>query len=236
MHQFVVRPIVPLEVGGVDLSFTNASLFMMLAVTIILTFFALAFRHPQSIPGRLQSLAEMGYHFIGTMINDTIGEKGRPYFPLVFSLFFFVLVGNLLGMVPYSFTFTSHIIVTFSLAMLVFVFVTILGIVKHGLHFFSLFMPKGVPLFMAPILVPIEMLSYFSRPISLSVRLFANMMAGHTMLKVFAGFCIALGFFGVGPLVINIALTGFEVLVAVLQAYVFTILTCLYINDAIHLH
>ena len=171
------------------------------------------------------------------LLRDTVGSEGRKYFPIVFTLFMFVLLGNLLGMVPYSFTFTSHIVVTFAMAIVIFIFVTILGFVKHGMHFFSFFAPPGTPVVMLPLLVPIEVISYLSRPISLSVRLFANMLAGHTLIKVIAGFIPALGvIFGVLPLALVVALTGLEILIAFLQAYVFAILTCLYINDAIHLH
>jgi len=165
-----------------------------------------------------------------------VGNEGRKYFPFVFTLFMFVLFGNLLGMTPYSFTFTSHIAVTFALAIVIFIGVTILGFAKHGIHFFSFFLPPGTPLPMWPLLIPIEVISYLSRPISLSVRLFANMLAGHTLLKVIAGFIAVLGVFGVVPLAFVVVLTGLEILIAFLQAYVFTILTCLYINDALHLH
>ena len=171
------------------------------------------------------------------MLKDTVGAEGRKYFPIIFTLFMFVLLGNLLGMVPYSFTFTSHIIVTFGMAFTIFIGVTILGFVKHGMHFFTFFAPPGTPVVMLPLLVPIEIISYLSRPISLSVRLFANMLAGHTLIKVIAGFIPVLGIaFGVLPLALVVALTGLEILIAFLQAYVFAILTCLYINDAIHLH
>jgi F-type H+-transporting ATPase subunit a len=181
-------------------------------------------------------MAELSYEFVVNLIRDTVGSEGRRYFPFVFTIFMFVLFGNMLGMVPYSFTFTSHIIVTFAMALVVFVGVTILGFVKHGLHFFSFFVPPGVSIAMWPLLIPIEILSYFSRPISLSVRLFANMLAGHTLLKVFAGFVPALGLAGVLPLAFVTALSGLEIVIAFLQAYVFAILTCLYINDALHLH
>ncbi|HJO96508.1 MAG TPA: F0F1 ATP synthase subunit A, partial [Rhodospirillales bacterium] len=177
------------------------------------------------------------YEFIAGMVRDNVGNEGRKYFPFVFSLFMFILFANLIGLLPYSFTFTSHIIVTFAMAITVFLGVTVIGIVRHKLHFLSFFMPAGVPVVMAPILIPIEIVSYLSRPVSLSIRLFANMMAGHTMMKVFAGFVIPLGILGGwAPLAVDVALTGFEFLVAFLQAYVFTILTCLYLNDAIHLH
>lgn len=236
LDQFKIQPLIPIEVGGVDLSFTQSSLVMTIAVVLVTGFLTLAVRGRGMVPTRLQSMAELSYEFIAGMIRDSVGSEGRKYFPFVFSIFMFILLGNLLGMIPYSFTFTSHIIVTFALAFAVFVIVTLIGLVRHKLHFFSFFFPEGAPLYMAPILIPIEVLSYLARPVSLSIRLFANMMAGHTMMKVFAMFTIALGVFGVAPLAINVALTAFEILVAVLQAYVFTILTCLYLRDAIHLH
>jgi F-type H+-transporting ATPase subunit a len=170
------------------------------------------------------------------MIRDNVGSAGRPYFPFVFSLFMFVLFGNVIGMIPYSFTYTSHIIVTFAMALFIFIGVTLIGLARHGLHFFSFFAPKGMPLALQLILIPIEVLSYVIRPMTLSVRLFANMMAGHTMLLIFSGFVVALGILGVFPLALNIFFILLELLVAVLQAYVFTILTCIYLNDAIHLH
>ncbi|MEB3702397.1 ATP synthase F0 complex subunit a [Candidatus Bealeia paramacronuclearis] len=236
LHQFEIHTIMPLQIAGIDVSFTNSSLFMVLAVFASTLFLVGGMMKSKAIPGRWQGLSEMTYEFVASLLNENVGPKGRSYFPLIFTVFIFILMGNLLGMVPYSFTYTSHIIVTFGLAMLVFLAVTLIGIFKHGFHFFSLFFPKGAPVFMAPIIIPIEILSYLSRPVSLSVRLFANMMAGHTMLKVFAGFTVALGLFGVAPLVVNTALTAFEVMVALLQAYVFTILTCIYLHDAIHLH
>jgi F-type H+-transporting ATPase subunit a len=223
LHQFEIHPIIPIQLGhaGVDVSFTNSALFMVLAMVLISAFMILGMRRSAIVPGRWQCAAEMAYEFIANMLRDTVGQEGRKYFPFVFTVFMFVLFGNLLGMVPYSFTFTSHIVVTFALAFIIFVGVTILGFVKHGFHFFSF---------------PIEVISYLSRPISLSVRLFANMLAGHTLLKVIAGFVWALGVFGILPLAFVVALTGLEILIACLQAYVFTILTCLYINDALHLH
>lgn len=237
LEQFEIKPIVPIEIGGLDLSFTNSALWMTIAVVVITAFLVGGVSRRAVVPGRWQSAAEMSYEFIAGMIRDNVGPEGRQYFPFVFSLFMFILLGNLLGLIPYSFTFTSHIIVTFALALIVFVLVTAVGLIRHGMHFFTYFVPSGVPGWMAPIIAPIEVISYLSRLISLPVRLFANMMAGHTMLKVFAGFTVALGVLGGwAPLLINVALTGFEVLVAVLQAYVFTILTCLYLHDAIHLH
>ena len=237
LEQFVWKPIVPAEIGGVDVSFSNSSLFMTITVVVATLFLVLGMRRSAIVPGRWQVAVELSYEFIAGLLRDTVGAEGRKYFPIVFTLFMFVLLGNLLGMVPYSFTFTSHIVVTFAMAIVIFVFVTILGFVKHGMHFFSFFAPPGTPVVMLPLLVPIEIISYLSRPISLSVRLFANMLAGHTLIKVIAGFIPALGvIFGVLPLALVVALTGLEILIAFLQAYVFAILTCLYINDAIHLH
>ena len=236
IHQFEIKKIVPLKLNDIDISFTNSSLFMILTVTIISLFLILSIKKKKIIPSRFQLTSELFYKFILNMINDNVGQDGQKYFSLIFSLFTFILFGNLLGLLPYSFTFTSHIIVTFVLAMFIFVFVTLVGILMHGFKFFTLFVPKGVPIAMLPLMVPIEVISYLSRPISLSIRLFANMMAGHTMLKVFAGFIFSLGIFGIAPLFVDVALTAFEVLVAFLQAYVFTVLTCLYLNDAINLH
>ena len=237
LEQFNIKPLVPIHIGGLDLSYTNSALMMTIAVGAVTLFLVGGIGARSTVPGRWQSAAEMSYEFIAGMVRDNVGSEGRQYFPFVFTLFMFILFGNLIGMIPFGFTFTSHIIVTFGLAALVFVLVTVVGLARHGTHFFSYFMPSGVPIWMAPIIVPIEVISYLSRPISLSVRLFANMMAGHTMLKVFAGFTVALGALGGwAPLLINVALTGFEILVAVLQAYVFTILTCLYLHDAVHLH
>ena len=237
MHQFEVITLVPIEVAGVDLSFTNASLWMLLAVVVIVAVLWFGMRRRAIVPTRLQLAVELLYEFLANMVKETVGNEGRPYFPFLFTLFAFVLAANMLGMIPYAFTTTSHIIVTFAMAVLVFVGVTLIGLVKHGFGFFRLFLPEGVPMLMAPLVVPIEILSYIARPISLSVRLFANMMAGHTMLKVFAGFSVMMGaILGIGPLALNVALTGFEFLVAVLQAYVFTILSCIYLNDALHPH
>jgi F-type H+-transporting ATPase subunit a len=237
LSQFEIRRIVPIEIGGYDLSFTNSSAYMVLAAALITVFFTASMGARAMVPGRLQSLQEMAYEFIAGMLRDNVGSEGRPYFPFVFTLFMFILFCNLLGMIPFTFTVTSHIIVTFALALVVFVGVTIIGFARHGLRFLGLFVPSGVPLALLPVLVPIEVISYFVRPISLSVRLFANMMAGHTMLKVFAGFVIGLGVAGGwAPLLFIVALTGLEIGIAILQAYVFTILTCLYLNDAVHLH
>jgi len=236
LSQFEIKRWVPIEIGDVDVSLTNSATFMVLTVVAIGVFLILGMRRPAIVPGRWQSMVELSYVFIANLVKDTVGTEGRPYFPFIFTVFMFVLVGNLIGMVPYGFTFTSHIIVTFTMAMVVFLGVTVIALIKHKMHFFTFFMPPGVPLIMAPLLVPIEIISYLSRPMSLSVRLFANMLAGHTLLKVFAGFVVALGLFGVFPLAFVVVLTGLEIVIAFLQAFVFTILTCLYLNDALHLH
>lgn len=236
LHQFLIQKIVPLEVAGIDISFTNSSLFMVLTIVSVMLFQVVGTRQKALIPGRFQSMVEMSYEFIAGMLKDTVGVEGIKYFPFIFSLFMFILVANLFGMIPYSFTVTSHIIVTFALALMVFIAVTIIGFARHGTHFFRMFFPEGAPLAVAPILIPIEIISYFMRPITLSVRLFANMLAGHVILKVFAGFTIALGFMGIAPLAVNIAVTGFEFFVACIQAYIFTILSCLYLHDAVHMH
>jgi F-type H+-transporting ATPase subunit a len=236
MHQFEIKQLIPIEIGGYDVSLTNSGAFMLAAVALITLFMTVATSKRSLVPGRLQSVAEYSYGFIANMLRDNVGTAGMPFFPFVFSLFLFILVANFLGMMPYSFTVTSHIIVTGAFALFIFFGVTLLGFLKHGIFYLKLFVPSGVPFLLLPIIVPIEIISYLSRPLSLSVRLFANMLAGHTMLKVFAGFVIALGIAGAGPLVVMVALTALEFLVAFLQAYVFAVLTCIYINDAIHMH
>tara|TARA_B110000037_G_scaffold147645_1_gene166780 strand:- start:23 stop:757 length:735 start_codon:yes stop_codon:yes gene_type:complete len=238
MYQFQVHRIGPeVKIAGFDLSFTNASLFMLLSATAICVVLFLGTKEKNIIPDRLQLISEMFYNFIAKMINDTAGSKAKPYFPFIFSLFMFVLFCNMLGMLPYSFTVTSHIIVTLLMAIFIFIAVTIIGFLKHGFGYLKLFVPSGVPIVLLPLITVIEIISYLSRPVSLSVRLFANMMAGHTMLKVFGGFVISLGMLGGWlPLGFSVALTGLEILVAFLQAYVFAILTCIYLNDALNLH
>lgn len=236
LHQFEVKTLIPIHLGKYDLSFTNASLFMVLGVAFTLVFFIISVRKRSLIPTKFQLIGEILYQFVAEQLEETAGKEGKTYFPFVFSLFLFILGANLLGMIPYSYTITSQIIVTFSLAMLVFIMITCVGILRHGVRFITYFVPSGVPKILVPLIVPIELISYLSRPVSLSIRLFANMMAGHTMLKVFAIFTVTMGMWGVAPLVLNIILTLFEIMVAVLQAYVFTILTCIYLHDAIHLH
>ena len=235
LEQFAIKRLVPMEVAGIDVSITNSALFMAIAVALITLFLTMSMRGHALVPSRWQSLAELSYEFVARMIRDNVGAEGRRYFPFVFSLFMFILFGNLLGMIPYTFTFTSHIIVTFALAIVVFLGVTVVGFVRHGARFLKLFVPSGVPVALLPLLVVIELLSYLIRPVSLSVRLFANMLAGHTMMKVFGGFVVGLGILGGwAPLAFIVALTGLEIGIAFLQAYVFTILTCIYLHDAMH--
>ena len=238
MTQFNVYRIGPeIKIGEIDISFTNASLFMVISTITILLIFNFGAKKNSIIPNKLQLLGELSYSFISKMISDTAGSKAKPYFPFIFTLFMFVLLCNMIGMLPYSFTVTSHIIVTLVMAMFIFIAVTIIGFLKHGLKYLSIFVPKGVPVVLLPLITIIEIISYLSRPVSLSVRLFANMMAGHTMLKVFGSFVISLGLLGGWlPLSFSVALTGLEILVAFLQAYVFAILTCIYLNDALNLH
>ena len=243
VEQFTIKTLYELNFMGVDISFTNASLFMMLSILGSTGFLYLGSKKQAIVPGRLQSLVEMSYEFVANMVKENAGKESQAYFPFIFTLFMFILFGNLLGMIPYSYTFTSQIAVTFTLAAIVFIGVTIIALFKHGFKFFTYFFPSGVPIGLAPLLIPIEIISYFIRPISLSVRLFANMLAGHTMMKVFAGLIIMMGSAGgilkagaVLPLLAVIGLTGLEFLVAALQAYVFSILTCMYLHDALHLH
>jgi F-type H+-transporting ATPase subunit a len=242
IHQFALIKLFPVgTVGGTELYFTNSALFMVIVVTLTAVLLLGTTARRQLVPGRLQSLAELSYEFVANTIQSTAGQEGMKFFPLVFSLFIFILIANLIGLIPYGFTVTTHIIITAALALLVFLTVIIYGLSQHGLHFFKLFVPSGVPVYILPLIVFIEVLSFLSRPISHSVRLFANMLAGHITLKVFASFVTMLAAFGlvgwvgaVLPLGLTVALTALELLVAFLQAYVFAILTCIYLNDAIH--
>ena len=216
MNQFQVHRIGPeIEISGVNLSFTNASLFMVISGALITIMLLFGTKEKKIIPGKMQLISEMLYNFIAKMIGDTAGKKAKPYFSFIFSLFIFILFCNMVGMLPYSFTVTSHIIVTLTFAMFIFIGVTILGFVIHGFKYLKIFVPSGVPVILLPIIIIIEIISYLSRPVSLSVRLFANMMAGHTMLKVFGGFVVSLGLIGGWlPLSFSVALTGLEILVA----------------------
>jgi len=228
---------------GASVGFTQSNMFMLISGALIVLLMILGMRPRAIIPGRFQSVAESAYGFIDDMVISQVGPEGRRFFPFVFTLFMFILFGNMLGLFPYAFTYTSHISMTFTMAAIVFVLITVVALALHGLHFFSYFFPQGAPLWLAPIIIPVEIVSYLSRPISLSIRLFANMVAGHVMLKVFATFVVMLAglgavgpFLSIMPLAINVVLIGFEVLVAFLQAYVFAILTCIYLHDAVHLH
>ena len=241
IKQFQVTKWVDLKIGTIDISFTNAAGFMLMGVVLVAGLFGLAARKGELVPSRLQSVAELGFGFVADMIRGTAGEEGLKFFPFVFTLFFFILFANLIGMVPYAFTTTSHIIVTGALALTVILMVVAVGLVKNGLGFFKLFAPSGAPWYIYIILTPIEIISFLARPLTLALRLFANMLAGHIMLKLFAGFTVALVTAGAAYLPIallsffmGIALNALEFLVAGLQAYVFAILTCVYLNDALH--
>ena len=234
LAQFEVTPIVPIQLAGYDVSFTNASLMMVIVVGLI-GMFMLKGRQGALVPGRWQSANEVLVEFVQGITKDNAGTDAMKYFPLILTIFTFVLFANLLGMIPGAFTVTSHIVVTFAMAGILFLAITLLGFVKHGLHFLSLFLPAGTPWWMVPLMVMIELVSYFARPISLSIRLAANMLAGHLLMKIMAGF-VAASIFGIFPFLFLLIFTGFEIFVACLQAYIFTLLACIYLNDALHLH
>jgi F-type H+-transporting ATPase subunit a len=242
IHQFQITKLFTIaRFGSIEIALTNSAIYMMVAVGVICGFLILSTRSRALVPGRLQAIAEMLYEFVADMIRASTGPEGMQFFPLVFTLFSFILVANIMGLIPYGFTVTSHIIITAALALLVFFTVIVVGFWKHGLHFLKVFVPSGVPIYILPLVTAIEVMSFLTRPLSHSVRLFANMLAGHITLKVFAGFILMLGAAGVVgvvgailPLALTIALTALELLVAVLQAYVFAILTCIYLNDALH--
>ena len=241
IHQFHINKLIPLDFNGVDLSFTNSSLFMVVTVAATSGFLVWATSGRGLVPSRMQSVAEMAYEFTAGMLRDAAGSQGMKFFPFVFSLFMFILIANLFAMFPYFYTITSQLVVTAALALLVFFLVIVVGFMKNGIGFLKLFVPSGVPIALMPLVIAIEVISFFTRPVSHSVRLFANMLAGHITLKVFAGFIVSLSAFGaVGiagsilPMLMTIALTALEFLVAFLQAYVFAMLTCMYINDALH--
>jgi F-type H+-transporting ATPase subunit a len=243
IHQFTINNIFTIgKIGGHTIAFTNASAYMLLTVAVICLLAVRGFKHQQLVPGRFQSAAELSYVFVANMIRSTAGEQGMKFFPLVYSIFMFILVANVISIIPYTFSVTSQIVVTAAFALLVFFTVLIYGFYKNGLRFFKIFVPSGIPIYILPLVVAIEIISFLSRPLSHSVRLFANMLAGHITLKVFAGFVPLLGvslgtigwISGVVPLAMTVALTALELLVAFLQAYVFAMLTCIYLNDAIH--
>ena len=237
LDQFKVKEIANIQLFGHDIILTNSAIFMILAGLSIALYFILAFRGNKLIPTRLQLSGELFYGLITDTVNQNVGPKGKKFVPLMFTLFMFIMTCNLFGMIPYGFTVTSHISVTFALAMLVFLLVTLLGFALHGFHFFSLFLPAGTPWWLAPLMVIIELFTYLARPVSLSLRLAANMVAGHVLLKVVAGFVVSMAFYlKIFPIPFISVLIGFEIFVAILQAYIFTILSCVYLNDAINLH
>jgi F-type H+-transporting ATPase subunit a len=244
IHQFQIHDLAgPFSIGGYEIGFTNSALFMGLTVAVITGVLMLASAKRELVPGRLQSVGEMWYGMIDNMVNNVLGKDGKPFFPLVFSLFSFVLIANMLGMFPYFFTVTSHVIITITMALFVVGLVVVVGIWKHGLGWFKLFVPSGVPILILPLISVIEVVSFLSRPLSLGLRLFGNILAGHIVLKVFAGFVVSLSALGIGgiigsgiPLVVTAGLYALEFLVAFLQAFVFAILTCVYLNDALHTH
>lgn len=238
LAQFELHTIIPISLFGYDISFTNSGVFMLMSICLIATFFFLATKRINiDTPSRTQMSAELVYRLIADMLGTNVGEKGKPFIPIIFSVFLFILFCNLLGLIPYSFTVTSHITITFALAMIIFILVTLVGFIKHGFKFFSLFLPRGVPLWLAPLLFVIELFAFLARPISLSLRLVANMIAGHVLLKVIAGFMVSLMFILKPlPLPLMVILFGFELFVAILQAYIFTLLSCVYLNDAVNLH
>lgn len=237
LEQFKIKTIATATILGQDVSLTNSAMFMIIAAGFIIVYFLIALQGKKLIPTRLQLSAELFYELVVNTLNQNVGTRGRKYIPLVFTLFMFIMTCNLLGMIPYSFTVTSHISVTFVMAMMIFLLVTLLGFILHGLHFLSLFLPAGTPWWLAPLMIVIELFAYLARPVSLSLRLTANMVAGHVLLKVLAGFVVSMVFYlKILPIPFISVLIGFEVFVAILQAYIFTILSCVYLNDAINLH
>jgi len=242
MHQFQITPLIPIEVGGVDISFTNSALWVLIGAVLSIVIMGLAASRKSIVPGRIQLIGEEIYGFVEGMVTDNIGQKGKEYFPLVFTVFMIVAMGNMLGMIPYSFTYTSHLAVTASMALMIFAIVLLVGIIRHGFHFFSLFVPSDVPIWMMPLVVAIEIVSFISRPVTLSVRLFANMVAGHVLMKVIAGFAIMFASMGgvvilgsILPVAFNVVMIGFEFFIAFIQAYVFAVLTCIYLKDTIEI-
>jgi F-type H+-transporting ATPase subunit a len=241
IHQFSLHPVVPISVAHYDVSLTNSGLFMLLAVGLSCLIAAIGARGDSGVPGRIQAMAEMSYEFIAGMVRSAAGEEGMRFFPLVFSIFFFILICNVVGLIPFSFTVTSQIVITAALALMVFLTVVIIGVKEHGTHFFGMFVPSGVPIYILPLVVAIEIVSFLSRPLSHSVRLFANMLAGHITLYVFGAFVVMLLSAGAAvkalavlPFAMTVGLEALELLVAFLQAYVFAMLTCMYLNDALH--
>lgn len=236
MEQFVIKPLVPLEVGGVDISFTNSALFMVLAVVVSTLLLGLCLRKRSIVPTAAQSIPETLYEFISGLLRENVGVEGLKYFPFIFTVFLFVAFGNLLGLFPYAFTWTSHLTAVGSLSLIALLFNVMIGIKKKKLGWLRTFLPRGIPLALAPLIVPIEMISFLSKPFSLTVRLVANMTVGHIMLKIIAGFVVALGVAGIVPVLFNSAIVCFEIFIALLQAFIYTVLSCIYLGDAIHEH
>ena len=236
MEQFVIKPLVPLEVGGVDISFTNSALFMVLAVVVSTLLLGLCLRKRSIVPTAAQSIPETLYEFISGLLKENVGVEGLKYFPFIFTVFLFVAFGNLLGLFPYAFTWTSHLTAVGSLSLIALLFNVMIGIKKKKLGWLRTFLPRGIPLALAPLIVPIEMISFLSKPFSLTVRLVANMTVGHIMLKIIAGFVVALGVAGIVPVLFNSAIVCFEIFIALLQAFIYTVVSCIYLGDAIHEH
>lgn len=236
MEQFVVKPIIPLQIGGVDVSFTNSALFMMLAVLTSTLLFAICLRKRSLVPTMAQSVPEMIYEFVVSLLRENVGVEGLKYFPFIFTMFLFVAFGNVLGLFPYAFTFTSHLTAVGSLSIIALLFNVCIGIKKKKLGWLRTFLPKGIPVALAPLIVPIEMISFLSKPFSLTVRLVANMTVGHIMLKIIAGFVAALGVLGFIPILFNSCIVCFEIFIALLQAFIYTVLSCIYLGDALHEH
>lgn len=236
MEQFVIKPIIPIEINGVDVSFTNSALFMVLAVLSSVLLFALCLRKRSLVPSVAQSVPEVLYEFVYSILKENVGVEGLKYFPFIFSIFIFVAFGNLLGLLPYSFTFTSHLTAVGSLSLIALLFNVIIGIKKKKIGWLRTFLPRGIPLPLAPLIIPIEMVSFLSKPFSLTVRLVANMTVGHIMLKIIAGFVAALGIMGAIPVLFNCCIVCFEMFIALLQAFIYTVLSCIYLGDALHEH
>lgn len=236
LEQFKIVKIFQINIGHWDISFTNSAMFMLIALLISIIFMYIGTRKADIIPKRMQSATEMLWNMTSNMVSSTSGDSGEKFAPFIFTLFLFLLMCNLLGMIPYSFTVTSHLAVTFGLAIFIFISITLIGFIRHGMHFLSLFLPSGTPIIMAPLMIFIELFAYLARPVSLSIRLAANMTAGHIILKILASMVIMSGFFGILPFTLLTILSGFEIFIAVLQAYIFTILSCVYLSDALNLH
>lgn len=236
MEQFVIKPIIPLEIGGVDISFTNSSLFMVLAVAVSFLLLRLCLQKRSIVPSVAQSVPESIYEFVSGLLKENVGVEGLKYFSFIFTLFLFVAFGNLLGLFPYAFTFTSHLTAVGSLSLIALCFNIVIGIKKKKIRWLRTFLPKGIPFALAPLIVPIEMISFLSKPFSLTVRLVANMTVGHIMLKIIAGFVVALGAAGIVPVLFNSCIVCFEIFIALLQAFIYTVLSCIYLGDALHEH